>query len=195
MTKTRTAWLALLLLGSVSAVAAMLTGSWRAPAAVEEASNQAVVQAEPVDNTLPTAGTTETTGTEVASREGVDPSASLLLRGAELPAAPPPAAPETMTSMNTPSMNPPNTNSPNMNNPETNAPNINIMGRRWHDAGAATKLTTTPPNAQQLKKLRDSKAEMRAKRSKAAANVKACSQSNDFQNLLRKLYLSPPCAI
>jgi hypothetical protein len=192
MTKTRTAWLALLLLGSVSAVAAMLTGSWRAPAAVEEASNQAVVQAEPVDNTLPTAGT-ETTGTEVASREGVDPSASLLLRGAELPAAPPPAAPETMTSMNTPSMNTPNINSPNMNNPETNAPNINIMGRRWHDAGAATKLSAA--SAQQLKKLRDSKAEMRAKRSKAAASVRACSQSNGFQNLLRKLYLSPPCTI
>ena len=190
----RTAWLALLLLGSISAVAAMLTGTWRAPAAVDATTDPVSALAEPADDTTAkatnwpdlairqdaarqdTAARQDAARQEVAAREAVDPDPTPVLRGAELPAPSFPAAADSMANMNTKA-------------------NANLMSRHWHDANTGAKMPLT--NAQQIKRIRDSKAEMRAKRSKAAANTRpACTPStNNWTNLLRKLALVPGCTI
>jgi hypothetical protein len=181
----RTAWLALLLLGSISAVAAMLTGSWRTPAAADAMPEQAAALVEPVDDTSmktpnwPEVATRqEAARQELAARQAVDPDPSPVLRGSELPATTPYPAAE---------------NVPNMN---TNA-NVNLRSRHWHDANAGTKMpvpmpvANAPVNPQQIKRIRDSKAEMRAKRSKAAAIARTCQAPNPWTGLLQKLSLAP----
>jgi hypothetical protein len=183
----KTAWLALLLLGSISAVAAMLTGSWRAPAVADTAPAQAIALAEPADDNLVKASTwpdmaarrdaarqdLETARQEEAAREVVDPDPTPVLRGRELPAARLPVAADPTTNANA---------------------NMNIISRHWHAAGA-NKMPA--PNAQQIKRIRESKAEMLAKRSKAAADAKLCATpSSPLQILFRKLSqmsLSPAC--
>ena len=185
MTKVRTAWLALLLLGSISAVAAMLTGSWRSPAAVEATSAQVDVPVEPVaDNSAnATPNWPESAATpdaaarpevvarqEEAARQVVDPDPAPVLRGSELPASPYPAATEMNANAST---------------------NVNVTSRHGHDARSGAKPTAS---AQQIKKIRNSKAEMRARR-RAAANARACAPpTNVFQSLMRKLNLSPVCS-
>jgi hypothetical protein len=187
MIRMRTAWLALLLLGSISAVAAMLTGSWRAPAAADATPDQTTAAlVEPVDDNpvktpnWPDLAARQDTAArqEVAARQVVDPDPAPVLRGAELPATPFPAAADTMANINT----------------NANA-NVNLTGRHWHAASAGAK--TPVASAQQIKRIRDSKAEMRAKRSRAAANTRtSCAPStNNWTNLLRKLTLLPPCTI
>jgi hypothetical protein len=182
----RIAWLALLLLGSISAVAAMLTGSWRAPDAAEATPDQTIAsaaQVEPADDNAvkapnwPDLAARQDAAArqEVAARQAVDPDPAPVLRGAELPAAPFPAAAETMASAN-----------------------VNLTSRHWHDASAKARMATANvANAQQIKRIRDSKAEMRARRSKAAANTRTtCTPStNEWTNLLRKLTLLPHCTI
>jgi hypothetical protein len=173
-----------LLLGSISAVAAMLTGSWRAPAAADAAPDQttAAALAEPVDDSAvktpnwPVLAASQDTAArqEVAARQVVDPDPAPDLRGAELPATPFPAATDTMVNANA-------------------SANVNLASRHWHAASAGAKMATA--SAQQIKRIRDSKAEMRAKRSRAAANTRTtCAPStNDWTNLLRKLTLLPHC--
>jgi hypothetical protein len=176
MTKTRTAWLAFSLLASVSisAVVAMTASTWQTPAAVEatpDQPDQSVAQVEPADDSL--AKPTTTSWPDVSTHEAVDPPPPLILRGAELPADSPPPAPVAMP-------------------PERPARIMNITGRHWHDANAGLKMAGA--NAQQIKRARDSKAEMRVKRSKAAASARACAPpTNSFTGLLRKLNLSPRC--
>jgi hypothetical protein len=179
MTKTRTAWLAFALLASVSisAVVAMTASTWQTPATVEAAPDESVAQIEPADDSL--AKPTTTSWPDVSTHEAVDPPPPLILRGAELPAEASPPAPVVMP-------------------PERPTRIMNITGRHWHDANAGIKLAGTQQmpgaNAQQIKRARDSKAEMRVKRSKAAASVRACAPpSNGFAGLLRKLNLSPRC--
>jgi hypothetical protein len=185
----RTAWLALLLLGSISAVAAMLTGSWRAPAAADATPDQTAAVVEPVDDSpvkapnWPDLAARQDTAArqEVAARQVVDPDPAPDLRGGELPATPFPATADTMA----------NTNA-------NASANINLASRHWHAAGAGAKMPmANVANAQQIKRIRDSKAEMRAKRSKAAANTRTtCAPStNNWTNLLRKLTLLPTCTI
>ena len=68
----------------------------------------------------------------------------------------------------------------------------NLVNRHWHDANAVTKMPM--PSSQQLKKVRDSKAEMRTKRAKAATTAKVCAPpSNALASLFRKLSLAPSC--
>jgi hypothetical protein len=186
----RIAWLALLLLGSISAVAAMLTGSWRAPDAAEATPDQTIAsaaQVEPADDNAvkapnwPDLAARQDSAArqEVAARQAVDPDPAPVLRGAELPAAPFPAAAETMASANA-------------------SANMNLTSRHWHGASAKARMATANvANAQQIKRIRDSKAEMRARRSKAAANTRTtCTPStNEWTNLLRKLTLLPHCTI
>jgi hypothetical protein len=190
MTKTRTAWLAFALLASVSisAVVAMTAGTWQTPVAVEAMSDQSVAQAEPADDET-VAKPTTTNWPDVSPREAVDSPPPLILRGAELPADSSPTAPAAMASA-----------APAAMPPAAPARIMNIAGRHWHDANARIKMTAanaqqmTGANAQQIKRARDSKAEMRVKRSKAAANTRACAPpSNSFAGLLRKLNLSPRC--
>jgi hypothetical protein len=182
----RTAWLALLLLGSISAVAAMLTGNWRAPAAADATPDQTAALVEPVDDSpvkapnWPDLAARQDMAArqEVVARQVVDPDPEPDLRGAQLPATPFPAAADTMA----------NTNA---------SANVNLANRHWHAASAGAKMPTA--SAQQIKRIRDSKAEMRAKRSKAAANTRTTStctpSTNNWTNLLRKLALMPPCTI
>jgi hypothetical protein len=186
MTKTKTAWLALSLLASVSVVAAMTVGVWRVPAGAGASPDQNIAQIEPVavttpqpadsappqpvDNTPPQPITWPQQQQAAASSEETSPDPSPVLRGAQLPpdpAPPPAAAPD---------------------------PAPGITGRHWHDTNGGPRLT--PAIAQQIKNARDSKAEMRVKRSKAAANTKSCTPSppNSFTGLLRKLNLAPRCA-
>jgi hypothetical protein len=162
MTNTKTAWLALSLLASTSAVLAVTATTWRPPATVEAAPDQRVAQVEPVDDALSRA----TNEPEASAREIINPDPSPNLRGAEILAEAPPAALEAIT---------------------------NVTNRHWHDANATSKVTM--PSPQQIKKIRDSKAELRVKRSKTAANnVRACPQAtNPWTNWLRKLSLSPHC--
>jgi hypothetical protein len=183
MTNTRTAWLALSLLAiiSIGAMVVMEAGRWRTPAAVDAMSDQPdqkVVQADPVDDNPPRAATEP----EAAAREAVNPDPSPILRGAELPAGSPPAAPETPIASTSAA-------------PEALAAPASIMSvtsRHWHDASARTRLTAA--NAQQIKRARDSKAEMRIKHPKAAANnPKTCAPANGFVSWLRKLNLAPRC--
>ena len=157
----KTAWLALLLLGSISAVAAMLTGTWRAPAAVEATADQMAAAVDPVDDT-PTKAPNwpeEAARQEMAARQAVDPDPTPVLRGSEPPATPFPAAAETNVSTN---------------------------------ANAGAKMPMPAANAQQIKRIRDSKAEMRAKRSKAAANTRTCPATNPWTGLFQRLSLVPP---
>jgi hypothetical protein len=177
----RTAWLALLLLGSISAVAAMLTGTWRAPAAVEATAEQMAAQVEPIDDTpMKTPNWPEVAARqEMAARQAVDPDPTPVLRGSELPATAFPASAETSVNTN------------------ANA-NMNLMSRHWHDANAGAKMPMPVANAQlpvanaqQIKRIRDSKAEMRAKRSKAAANTRTCPATNPWTGLLQRLSLAP----
>jgi hypothetical protein len=183
----RTAWLALLLLGSISAVAAMLTGNWRAPTAADATPDQTAALVEPVDDSpvkapnWPDLAARQDMAArqEVVARQVVDPDPAPDLRGAELPAAPFPAAADTMA----------NTNA-------NASANMNLANRHWHTASAGAKMPVA--SAQQIKRIRDSKAEMRAKRSKAAAaNTRTtCTPStNNWTNLLRKLTLMPPCTL
>jgi hypothetical protein len=191
MTKTRTAWLAFALLASVSisAVVAMTAGAWQTPATAEAmTTDQSVAQIEPADDTA--TKPTTTSWPDVSSHDAVDPPPPIILRGAELPADQSPAAPAAM--------------------PPPAAPGsvANIASRHWHDANGGIKMTAANaqqmmgPNgqpmpgvsAQQIKRARDSKAEMRVKRSKAAATARACAPpSNSFAGLLRRLNLSPRC--
>src|SRR5438552_15092865 len=123
MTRMKTAWLALLLLGSIRALAAMLTGTWRAPAAVEATADQMAAAVDPVDDT-PTKAPNwpeEAARQEMAARQAVDPDPTPVLRGSEPPATPFPAAAETNVSTN------------------ANA-KMNLMSRHWHDANAGAKL-------------------------------------------------------
>jgi hypothetical protein len=169
MTKTRTAWLAFALLASVSisAVVAMTAGAWQTPATAEAmTTDQSVAQIEPADD----AATKPTTTSWPDDQSPAAPAAM-----------PPPAAPGTA---------------------------VNIASRHWHNANAGIKMAAANaqqmmgPNgqpmpgvsAQQIKRARDSKAEMRVKRSNAAANARACAPpSNSFAGLLRRLNLSPRC--
>jgi hypothetical protein len=185
----RIAWLALLLLGSISAVAAMLTGSWRAPADADATPDQTTATAlvEPADDSAVKAPNWPDLAArgdmaarqEAAARQVVDPDPAPVLRGAELPATPFPAAAEAMASTNA-------------------SANMNLTSRHWHDASTKARMATAnAANAQQIKRIRDSKAEMRARRSKAAANTRTtCTPStNEWTNLLRKLTLLPHCTI
>jgi hypothetical protein len=191
MTKTRTAWLAFALLASVtiSAVVAMTAGAWQTPATAEAmTTDQSVAQIEPADDaaTKPTT----TSWPDVSAHDTVEPPPPIILRGAELPADQPPAAPAAMPS------------------PAAPGSVANIASRHWHDANGGIRMTAANtqqmmgPNgqpmpgvsAQQIKRARDSKAEMRVKRSNAAANARACAPpSNSFAGLLRRLNLSPRC--
>jgi hypothetical protein len=164
MTRTRTAWLALSLLASVSTAAVITASLWRAPATVDAPPDQKIVQAESADAILPKAPNWP----EVSAREVINPDPPIALH-AEPPAALSPADAETAAA-------------------ETI---VNITSRHWHDANAETRSTVVDP--QQIKKPKDSKAEMRGKRSKAAANAKACTPSNGFAGFLQKLNLSPRC--
>jgi hypothetical protein len=192
MTKTRTAWLAFALLASVtiSAVVAMTAGAWQTPATAEAmTTDQSVAQIEPAADDAATKPTA-TSWPDVSAHDAVESPPPIILRGAELPAdqslaapaaMPPPAAPRTAA---------------------------NIASRHWHDANGGMKMAAANaqqmmgPNgqpmpgvsAQQIKRARDSKAEMRVKRSKAAADARACAPpSNSFAGLLRRLNLSPRC--
>jgi len=192
MSKIRTAWLALLLLGSISAVAAMFTGTWRAPAVADAMPDQAIALAEPGNETQAGAinwpDTTIRQDTaarqEMAARQAVDPDPMPSLRRQESAVTPFPAAPESIASAHA------IVNA----NASANA-NMNIMGRHWRDANAVNRMPVA--TTQQLKKIRDSKAEMmRTKRSKAAANTKTCAPpSNALASLFRKLSLAPSCTI
>jgi hypothetical protein len=191
MTKTRTAWLAFALLASVSisAVVAMTAGAWQTPATAVEpmTTDQSVAQIEPADDTA--VKPTTTSWPDVSARDAVDPPPPIILRGAELPADPSPPAPAAMP-------------------PAAPRTITNIASRHWHDSNAGIKVTAASSqqmmgangqpipgvNAQQIRRARDSKAEMRVKRSKAAANTRACAPpSNGFAGLLRRLNLSPRC--
>jgi hypothetical protein len=198
MTKTRTAWLAFALLASVSvsAVVAMTAGTWQSPVAMDatpDQPDQSVAQVEPAaaDDTL----TKVANWPEVPSREAVDRPPPIILRGAELPADPPPAAPGPLPPSALGTMPPAAPG--RITNPGRMT---NIASRHWHDANGGIKMATASAqpmmgvNAQQIRRARDSKAEMRVKRSRAATNARACAPpSNAFAGLLRKLNLSPRC--
>jgi hypothetical protein len=185
MTKTRTAWLAFLLLVavSISAVVAMTAGTWQTVATATTttvdamSTDQSVAPVEPAVDDTPAAKTTDW---PEPPRETADAPPSIILRGAELPAESPPAVPAAMP-------------------PASPAPVMNATNRHGHDANAGIKMAATnaqmtAPTAQQIKRARNSKAEMRVKRSRAAANAKTCAPpSNAFAGLLRKLNLSPRC--
>lgn len=194
MMRIRTAWLALLLLGSISAVAAMFTGSWRSPATADAMTDQVSALAEPGDDTQtkgitwPDAAIRQDASArpdpdmvarqEAAARQVVDPDP------ATLTATPFPAAPDAIASAHA-----------MVNANPAAGPNMNLVSRHWHDANV-TGRTPTTASPQQLKKMRDSKAEMRIKRSKAAANTKTCAPpSNALASLFRKLSLAPSCTI
>jgi hypothetical protein len=162
MTSTKTAWLALSLLASTSIVAAVTANTWRAPTAVDATPNQKIAQAEPVDDTPLKLAKEPEKEPEVSTREGVDPNPQPNLPGAERPADSSPTALDAI---------------------------MNITSRDWHDASEATKVTVPIP--QQVKKIRNSKAEMGGKRSKTAANTRACPQTTGFTSWLRKLNLAP----
>jgi hypothetical protein len=177
----RTAWLALLLLGSISAVAAMLTGTWRSPAAVETAPAEVAVAVEPVADSppntppnwpeaaaTPDAAPRPDARQEEAARQAVDPDPAPVLRGSDLPSTPYPAASE-------------------LNANASTSTNVNVTSRHSHEARSAA-------SAQQIKRIRNSKAEMRAKRLRAA-NARVCAPpANVFVSLMRKLNLSPGCS-
>jgi hypothetical protein len=169
MTSTKTAWLALSLLASMSIVAAVTANTWRAPATVDATPDQKVAQAEPVDDAPPKLAKEPEKEPEVSTREVVDPNPQPNLPGAEQPADSAPtvadSAPTALDAI------------------------MNITSRDRHDASEATKVTAPLP--QQVKKIRDSKAEMRGKRSKTAANTRACRQTTAFTSWLRKLNLVP----
>jgi hypothetical protein len=182
MMKTKTAWLAfsLLVAVSISAVVAMTAGTWQTVTTTVEAmsTDQSVAPVEPVVDDAPAK---LTNWPETSNRDTVDAPPSLILRGAELPTEPPPAVPAAMP-------------------PSAPGSVMNITNRHWHDANTGIKMAATnaqqmaPPTAQQIRRARDSKAEMRVKRSKSAANTRTCAPpSNAFAGLLRKLNLSPRC--
>jgi hypothetical protein len=190
MMKTKTAWLAfsLLVAVSISAVVAMTAGTWQTVTTTVEAmsTDQTVAPVEPVVDDAPAKLTNwpEASNRETADRDTADAPPSLILRGAELPAEPPPAVPAVPAAMP----------------PSAPGSVMNITNRHWHDANAGIKMAATnaqqmaPPTAQQIRRARDSKAEMRVKRSKSAANTRTCAPpSNAFAGLLRKLNLSPRC--
>jgi hypothetical protein len=169
MTSTKTAWLALSLLASTSVVAAVTANTWRAPTTVDATPDQKVAQAEPVDDSSLKLTKELEKEPEVSTRDAINPTPQPNLPAAEQPADSAPtvadSAPTALDAI------------------------MNITGRDRHDASEATKVTVPLP--QQVKKIRDSKAEMRGKRSKTAANTRACPQTTAFTSWLRKLNLAP----
>jgi hypothetical protein len=160
----------------------MTAGVWQTPTAVEAmTTDQSVAPVEQVDDTPTKTNWPETSTAEASAPEAADSPPPIILRGSELPADSMPAAPAAMP-------------------PPAPVTVANIAKRHWHDANVGIKMTAanaqqmTAPTAQQIKRARDSKAEMRVKRSKAAANTRACAPpSNGFAGLLRRLNLSPRC--
>jgi hypothetical protein len=193
-----TAWLALSLIAIIGMSAVVVTEAsrWRTSATEDETPNQAVAQVEPVNDNAPGAPVQP----EVSVRDAVNPDALLVLRGAQLPVAPPPAAPETPVA-STPAA--PETRIASTSaDPEmlvtpapiiaAPAPIMDVTSRHWPDASATTKMA--PTTAQRLKKARDSKAEMRVKRApNTVANTRTCAPANAFVSWLRKLNLAPYC--